>query len=673
MRGVLHTQGPIDGSLYAKVRKKSSSDPSVPGGPPAVPTTSSPDHSDHTLSVSSDSGHSMASGRTDRTEEHPGPGPKRCLSPQEKAELDQMLSGFGLEDPGSPLQDMSDGHSKCGETRHVVPAQVHVNGDAAPKDREMDILDDEMPGHDLRSVDSTGTLSSSEGHASTHLGPFTCHQSSQNSLLSDGFGSSAGEDQHGAPAPDLGLGGDPLYEREWAFRGREPRPPQPVLRKPPAPAPTQAYGQSGYSMPTWVRQQQMVAAHQYGFAPDGEARLSGRSPAQTQPRVPVTPTRGASSQVAVQRGVGPGPHPPDTQRPPSRQSAFKPRAPDVSVVNGTVPELSADPSPGSPTLDIDQSIKQLNRLILELDPTFEPIPTHMSVPGSPANGPVPPDGMGGGLRASGHLQDIGGGPGRGPTRQDELASGRQGCAAEPPPSGRFQKLSVGQYDNETGGPPAFSKSECGWGKPTSAEQAPSLVPFLSPASAKETAIPAYPQDLDGVDGRVFSPTCSGSETLPPTPAFPMSPEMPYVTTPRYPSFSPPGPPMGGSSLYRGAQEHRHVPGSHRSSLDGEGSTGHGVEGCRCELGSAGALDLCRLRGPVLAPTSWGARRTVAADVGGRVGVADGTLCLHWVVTAQGTLQAINNPEEVPCVALGVEGPWGLPGLELGEVGQASIL
>ncbi|KAB1253749.1 Tensin-3 [Camelus dromedarius] len=258
---VLHTQGPVDDSLYAKVRKKSSSDPGVPGGPPAVPATSSPNHSDHTLSVSSDSGHSMASGRTDRTEEHPGPGPKRGLSPQEKAELDQLLSGFGLEDPGSPLQDMSDGHSKCGGTHHVVPAQVHVNGDAAPKDREMDILDDEMPGHDLCNVESTGTLSSSEGHASAHLSPFACHQSSQNSLLSDGFGSSTGEDQHGAPAPDLGLGGDPLYERECAFWGREPRPPQPVLRKPPAPAPTQAYGQSGYSTQTWVRQQQMVAAH----------------------------------------------------------------------------------------------------------------------------------------------------------------------------------------------------------------------------------------------------------------------------------------------------------------------------------------------------------------------------------------------------------------------------
>ncbi|XP_032323304.1 LOW QUALITY PROTEIN: tensin-3-like [Camelus ferus] len=415
---VLHMQGPVDGSLYAKVRKKSSSDPGVPGGPPAVPATSSPDHSDHTLSISSDSGHSMASGRTDRTEEHPGPGPKRGLSPQEKAELDQLLSGFGLEDPGSPLQDMSDGHSKCGGTHHMVPAQVHVNGDAAPKDWEMDILDDEMPGHDLCSVESTGTLSSSEGHASAHLGPFACHQSCQNSLLSDGFGSNTGEDQHGAPAPDLGLGGDPLYEREWAFGGRKPRPPQPVLRKPHAPALMQAYGQSGYSTQTWVRQQQMVDAHQYGFAPDGEARLGGRSPAQTQPRVPVTPTQGASSRVAIQRGVGPGPHPTDTQRPPPGRAAFKPRAPDVSVVNGAVPELSADPSPGSPTLDIDQSIEQLNRLILELDPTFEPIPTHMSVPGSPANGPVPPDGVGGGLRASSHLQDIGGGPGRGPVRQD---------------------------------------------------------------------------------------------------------------------------------------------------------------------------------------------------------------------------------------------------------------
>uniref|UniRef100_A0A8D1HTQ9 Tensin 3 n=1 Tax=Sus scrofa TaxID=9823 RepID=A0A8D1HTQ9_PIG len=479
--GVLHTQGPVDGSLYAKVRKKSASDPSAPAGSPAVPAAGSPDHSDHTLSVSSDSGHSTASVRTDRTEEHLVPGPKRGLSPQEKAELDQLLSGFGLEDSGSPVKDMTDARSKYSGTRHVVPAQVHVNGDATPKDRETDILDDETPGHDLHSVDSIGTLSSSEGHPSAHLGPFTCHQSSQNSLLSDGFGSTAGEDQHGTLAPDLGLGVDPSYERERAFGSCEPKQPQPVLRKPSVPAPTPAYGQGSYPTQTWVRQQQMVAAHQYSFAPDGEARLGARGPAdssslaQIQPRVPITPTRGASSRVAVQRGIGPGPHPPDTQRPPPGKAAFKPRISDVRVMNGTGLELSVDPSPGSPTLDIDQSIEQLNRLILELDPTFEPIPTHMTMPGSQANSPAPPDGVGGGLRASGRLQDAGDGPGRAPTRQ-----------GDEPLGGRFRKLSLGQYDNDAGGQPAFSK--CGWGKPTGGEQPPSLAPFLSPANAKEVCI-----------------------------------------------------------------------------------------------------------------------------------------------------------------------------------------
>ncbi|XP_044802705.2 tensin-3 isoform X4 [Bubalus bubalis] len=450
---VLHTQGPVDGSLYAKVRKKSASDPSVPGGSPAVPAASSPDHSDHTLSVSSDSGHSTASVRTDRTEEHLTPGSKRGLSPQEKAELDQLLSGFGLEDSGSPLKDMSDARSKYSGTRHVVPAQVHVNGDTTPKDRETDILDDEMPSHDLHSVDSIGTLSSSEGHPSAHLSPFTCHQSSQNSLLSDGFGSTAGEDQHGALAPDLGLAAEPLFERERAFGSREPKQPQPVLRKPSVPAQTQAYGPSSYSTQTWVRQQQMVAAHQYSFAPDGEARLSGRGAAdssgllQTQPRVPLTPTRGASSRVAVQRGIGPGPHPPDIQRPPPGKAAFKPRIPDVKVVNGAGPELGTDLSPGSPTLDIDQSIEQLNRLILELDPTFEPIPTHMNMSGSQANGPIPPDGMAGGLRASGRLQDTGDGPGRAPVRQEP-----RGCP-------EILSHSVGMSESPVGPKPTMLRAD----------------------------------------------------------------------------------------------------------------------------------------------------------------------------------------------------------------------
>ncbi|XP_053517374.1 tensin-3 isoform X4 [Artibeus jamaicensis] len=535
---VPHTQGPVDGSLYAKVRKKSASDPSVAGGAPAAPTASSPDHSDHTLSVSSDSGHSTASARTDRTEEHLALGPKRGLSAQEKAELDQLLSGFGLEDSGSPLKDMTEAHSKFGGTRHVVPAQVHVNGDAAPKDRETDILDDEVPGHDLRSAGSVGTLSSSEGPPSAPSGPFACPQSSHNSLLSEGFGSSTGEDPHGVLAPDLGLSVGTPYERE-TFGSREPKQPQPVLGAPCMSTQTPAYEQSGYSTQTWVRQQQMVAAHQYGFALDGEARLIGRGPvdssrlAQALPRLPVTPTQGASSRMPTQRGIGPGSLPPDTQRP-SPNKVSKARFLDASIVNGTGPGPSPDPSPGSPTLDIDQSIEQLNRLILELDPTFEPLPTHLSTPGGQADGPVAPDGMGGGLRASGRLQERGEDPGRGPSQPGPLG--------DEPLRRRFRKLSLGQYDNDAGGQPAFSR--CGWGKPTGAEQAPSLVPFLSPNDAKETVLAGYPPDLDGADGGVFSPSKTSSMTTPP----------------HHPAFSLPGPQTGGAGgLCRAAHEPRVCP------------------------------------------------------------------------------------------------------------------
>uniref|UniRef100_A0A2K6S232 Tensin 3 n=1 Tax=Saimiri boliviensis boliviensis TaxID=39432 RepID=A0A2K6S232_SAIBB len=548
---VLHTQGPVDGSLYAKVRKKSSSDPGIPGGPQAVPATSSPDHSDHTLSVSSDSGHSTASARTDKTEERLAPGTKRGLSAQEKAELDQLLSGFGLEESGSSLKEMTDARSKYSGTRHVVPAQVHVNGDAALKDRETDILDDEMPHHDLHSVDSLGTLSSSEGPQSAHLGPFTCHKSSQNSLLSDGFGSNIGEDPQGTLVPDLGLGMDAPYERERTFGSREPKQPQPLLRKPSVSPQMQAYGQSSYSTQTWVRQQQMVVAHQYSFAPDGETRLVSRGPAdnpglvQAQPRIPLTPTRGTSSRVAVQRGVGSGPHPPDTQQP-SPSKAFKPRFPGDQVVNGAGSELSTGPSPGSPTLDIDQSIEQLNRLILELDPTFEPIPTHMNALGSQANGSASPDSMGGGLRPSSRLPDTAEGTSR--------TSGRQGSSADQPLGGRLRKLSLGQYDNDAGGQLAFSK--CAWGK-AGVDHAPNLPPFPSPAGVKETMTPGYPPDLDMIDGRIVS----GKEAMCSTPAFPVSPETPYVkTAPRYPPFSPPEPLLSSpASQHKGGREPRGCP------------------------------------------------------------------------------------------------------------------
>ncbi|XP_075886820.1 tensin-1 isoform X5 [Nelusetta ayraudi] len=186
---VIHTQGPLDGSLYAKVRKKDSIDATVTanGLPPAAAEHVLP-AVDHALSVSSDSGNSTASIKTDRTDDataapltsaviqahapvreelslvhqHVPPAPQP-ISPQEKQELEQLLSG--LEGPMHRQGYLSTPTSAAGGMLHLVPAQVHVNGHGAI-DRETDILDDELPtSQEGNSVDSLGTFSSTEGRA----------------------------------------------------------------------------------------------------------------------------------------------------------------------------------------------------------------------------------------------------------------------------------------------------------------------------------------------------------------------------------------------------------------------------------------------------------------------------------------------------------------------------
>lgn len=183
---VIHTQGPLDGSLYAKVRKKDSIDATgTANGLPPVAAEHVLPAVDHALSVSSDSGNSTASIKTDRTDDataapltsaviqthtpvrqelplvhqHVLPAPQP-ISPQEKQELEQLLSG--LEGPMHRQGYLS---TQAGGMLHLVPAQVHVNGHGTI-DRETDILDDELPtSQEGNSVDSLGTFSSTEGRA----------------------------------------------------------------------------------------------------------------------------------------------------------------------------------------------------------------------------------------------------------------------------------------------------------------------------------------------------------------------------------------------------------------------------------------------------------------------------------------------------------------------------
>lgn len=314
--------------------------------------TSSPDHSDHALSVSSDSGLSstslwadkptsvVASAITTGTIKH-NQGP----SQQEKVELKRLLSGFGLEGP--LVEDMDDRGPRVG-IQQIVPAQVHINGDPRPRERETDILDDEITAaHDLRSVDSLGTLSSS------------CHKSSQNSLLSDGFGSPGGEEhqvqsQHYTAPPAM-----EEYEKAYAEarRGCLTSRSNSVASANPSSASMgkqHVYRQGSYSTHSWVRQQQMVAAQQFIYMPDNE----------NEAEVYPGNKQGSSVSKASQ------PSEPTGTTTDMTKEALRNKDQATQLNNNN---NKRDEEFKSLTLDIDNSIDQLNQLIMDLDPTFLPV------------------------------------------------------------------------------------------------------------------------------------------------------------------------------------------------------------------------------------------------------------------------------------------------------------
>ncbi|XP_052003924.1 tensin-1 isoform X7 [Xyrauchen texanus] len=339
MEDVIHTQGPLDGSLYAKVRKKESLDEEVTtSGLPAPVDHSLPavDHTlppvDHALSVSSDSGNSTASIKTDRTDEVSqhlallSQTSSQPLSPEEKQELEQLLSG--LEAPmhrtGYPSGSSSGG---VGGVLHLVPAQVHVNGHNSI-DRETDILDDDLPiSQEGNSVDSLGTLSSFEGQAT--------------------------------PA-------DLYYQSETVINGQD----VPYLEKSAHEhkvlSSASVQGHLGASSGYTNQNGSIYRSQSFGATPSTEQKF-----------MPKAPTRTTSSREAVQRGLN------------VWQQYGVPEVPVTEGVNFSPVLQTTHSLPEFPHMasrqEIEQSIEALNMLMLDLDPALTQVHKSHSAPSGEHN------------------------------------------------------------------------------------------------------------------------------------------------------------------------------------------------------------------------------------------------------------------------------------------------
>uniref|UniRef100_G1L9E8 Tensin 1 n=1 Tax=Ailuropoda melanoleuca TaxID=9646 RepID=G1L9E8_AILME len=392
-----HTQGPLDGSLYAKVKKKDSlhgSTGAVNATRPALSAT--PNHVEHTLSVSSDSGNSTASTKTDKTDE-PVPAPSSApaaLSPEEKRELDRLLSGFGVErEKQGPMYHAqhlrsrpAGGPAVPSSSRHVVPAQVHVNGGALASERETDILDDELPNQDGHSVGSMGTLSSLDGVTNTSEGGYPEALSSLTNGLDKPY-----------PVEPMVNGGGYPYESA----GRSV-PAHAGHAAPMRPSYSTQEGLAGYPRegphPAWP---QPVTTSHYSLDPSGMFR--SQSFPESEPQLPPAPARGGSSREAVQRGLNSWqqqqqPRPPPRQQERAHLESLGPSRPSPQLLAETLtPGLPEFPRAASQQ-EIEQSIEALNMLMLDLEPAAAAAPLHksQSVPGAwPGASPLssqPPSG-----------------------------------------------------------------------------------------------------------------------------------------------------------------------------------------------------------------------------------------------------------------------------------------
>ncbi|KAL7385695.1 hypothetical protein ABVT39_026616 [Epinephelus coioides] len=360
---VIHTEGPLDGSLYAKVRKKESVEGTVTanGLPPTAVEHALP-AVDHALSVSSDSGNSTASIKTDRTDEaaaapqvstvsqthvpvgeelpsvhHHAPPVQQPISPQEKQELEQLLSG--LEGPMHRQGYLSTPTSAVGGMLHLVPAQVHVNGHSSI-DRETDILDDELPtSQEGNSVDSLGTFSSTDGRAT----PADLYYQPE-SLVN-------GQDHV------------PYLERSVPEKPLETVQPQVGISNKPV---TLTQSDSAPSSGNYIATQNgnLYRSQSFGAEPNS---------------MPQAPTRTTSSREAVQRGLNVWQQFGVPEEPVTDGLTFSP-PPSVAVMpsHHSLPQFPHRHSASQQ--EIEQSIETLNLLMLDLEPGRSLVPKSQSAP-----------------------------------------------------------------------------------------------------------------------------------------------------------------------------------------------------------------------------------------------------------------------------------------------------
>ncbi|XP_063144927.1 tensin-1 isoform X12 [Candoia aspera] len=412
MDEVGHTQGPLDGSLYAKVKKKDSLHGS-PGTvhPNRAALSAAPNHIEHTLSVSSDSGNSTASTKTDKTDEQVVPpvpsssgGNNPVLTPEEKRELESLLSGFGLENEAamhnhSPSEAPAAASASASSGRHIIPAQVHVNGEAAGlvAERETDILDDELPNQDGHSVGSLGTLSSFDG--TTNTSDMGYHEAPRmESLTSLPNGSSNFNGLDKLHDSEMVINGGYPYNNQNALRnimGRHPHDPYGHIRPSVSAQENLAgYHQHGFPTPGWLQPQPPASSQQYPYGCDSDSMYRSQSfptaTAETS-QLPQAPARSTSSREAVQRGLNSWQQQGGGSRPPSRQQDGARDSQSSSIASAS-PQSSPSQAALSQSIsipefprvasqkEIEQSIEALNMLMHDLDPSVSMMHKSQSVP-----------------------------------------------------------------------------------------------------------------------------------------------------------------------------------------------------------------------------------------------------------------------------------------------------